>query len=92
MAVYLLKLKRNSHTLPPPAPPLFRIAKNPAPPLFGIAKKRETKKSKKNFRSSNHSKSVTKVKFLSLRSNLYCLTHSRASRIQKFFLRAKHGG
>ena len=32
------------------------------------------------------------IQRLSLSSKLYCLSHSRASRTQKFFLSANHGG
>ena len=46
----------------------------------------ETKgKSRKNFKAET-------IKRLSPRLNCYCFSHSRAPRIQKFFLSADHGG
>ena len=46
--------------------------------------KRGTKK-RKSFKAET-------IKRLSPRSKCYCFSHSRASRIQKFFLTANHGG
>ena len=48
-------------------------------------KKEKQRKTRKTFKAET-------FKRLSLRSKLYCLSHSRASRIQKFFLSANHGG
>ena len=52
------------------------------PNFFSItkAKKKETKKNKKEFQR------------LSPRSKCYCFSHSTASRIQKFYFSANHGG
>ena len=54
-----------------------------SPPLFlrGKKKKGKQRKARKNFKAET-------IKRLSLRSKLYCLSHSRESRIHKFFLPA----
>ena len=56
-------------------------------PHFLCSKKKKGKQRKPR----NTFKSDT-IKRLSLRSKLYCLSHSRASRIQTFFLSDNHGG
>ena len=62
--------------VPPPPPPHFLRSKK---------KKGKQRKARKTFKAET-------IKRLSLRSKLYCLSHSRASRTQKFFLSANHGG
>ena len=59
----------------------------PPPPLFCIAKRknRNKGKSRKDFQAET-------IKRLSPRLKCYCFGHSRAPRIQKFFLPANHGG
>ena len=54
----------------------------PPPPTFLPSKKKKGKqrKAKKTFKAEN-------IKRLSLKSKLYCLSHSRASRIQNFSCR-----
>ena len=56
-------------------------------PTFLRSKKKRGKQRKvrKTFKAET-------IKRLSLRSKLHCLSHSRASRIQNFFLSANHGG
>ena len=61
---------------PPPPPQLFCVTKK---------KKRKQRKARKTFKAET-------IKRLSPRSKLYCLSHSRASRIQNFFWSANHGG
>ena len=51
-----------------------------------------SKKKKGNQRKARKTFKAETIKRLSLRSKLYCLRYSRASRIQKFFLWANHGG
>ena len=55
--------------------------------LFCVAKRKEWKQreKRKGFKAET-------IKRLSPRLKLYCFSHSRASRIQKFFLSANHGG
>ena len=57
-----------------------------APHFFAYQKeKRETKEKRKNFKAET-------IKSLSPRSQCYCFSHSRVSRIQRFFLSVLHGG
>ena len=58
----------------------------PPSPIFPCSKKKKGKqrKARKTFKAET-------IKRLSLRLKLYCLSHSRESRIQKFFLSANHG-
>ena len=51
-----------------------------------------SKKKKVKQRKARKTFKVKTIKSLSLRPKLYCLSHSRASRIQKCFLSANHGG
>ena len=55
--------------------------------LFCVAKKKKgrERQKRKGFKAET-------IKRLSPRSKYYCFRHSRASRIQKFFLSANHGG
>ena len=48
-------------------------------------KKGKQRKKRKSFKAET-------IKRLSPKSKCYCFSHSRASRIQKFFLPANHGG
>ena len=48
-------------------------------------KKGKQRKKRKSFKAET-------IKKLSPRSKLYCFSHSRVSRIQKFFLSVNHGG
>ena len=60
---------------------------NPLPPqLFCVAKRKKLNKGKKgkSFKAET-------IKRLPPKSKCYCFSHSRASRIQKFFLSANHG-
>ena len=52
---------------------------------------RSKKKKGKQWEKRKTFKAET-IKRLSPRSKCYCFSHSRASRIQKFFWSAKHGG
>ena len=54
------------------------------PPFFCVAKRKSETKGKKER--------LSKQKRLSPRSKCYCFSDSRASRIQKFFWSANHGG
>ena len=60
---------------PPPPPPTFLRSKK---------KKGKQRKARKTFKAET-------IKRLPLRLKLYCLNHSRASRIQKFFSLVNHG-
>ena len=51
-----------------------------------------SKKEKGKQRQARKTFKAETIKRLSLRSKLYCLSHSRASRIKKFFFSANHGG
>ena len=57
------------------------------PPTFlrSKKKKRKTRKKRTIFKEET-------IERLSPRSKYYCFSHSRVSRIQKFFLSANHGG
>ena len=57
------------------------------PPLFVRSKKKKIRQRQKGkgFKTET-------IKRLSPRSKYYCLSHSRASRIWKFFLSVNHGG
>ena len=63
-----------------PCPPL---------PLFCVAKRKKGDKGKRQKRKGFKWKTF---KRLSPRSKYYCFSHSRASRIQKFFLSTNHSG
>ena len=56
------------------------------PPLFCVAKRKKENKGKKRKYLK-----VETIKRLSPRSKCYYFSHSRVSRIQKFFLSANHG-
>ena len=63
-----------------------------ASPLFCIAKRKKGDKGKKDRISKQILlKGMVKI-LLSPRSKYYCFSHSRASRIRKFFLSANHVG
>ena len=53
--------------------------------MMSKRKKGKQSKARKTFKAET-------IKRLSLRSKCYCLSHSTASRIQKIFLSANHGG
>ena len=53
--------------------------------LFCVAKRKKRSKGKKSFKTETTTR-------LSPSSEFYCFSHSRASRIQKFFLPANNGG
>ena len=57
------------------------------PPLFCIAKIKKGKKGKKGTIFK-----IETIERLPPRSKCYCFSHSRMSRIQKFFLSVNHGG
>ena len=65
-----------THPSPPPPPFTFLSRKK---------KKERQRQKRKGFKAEI-------IKRLSPRSNYYCFSHSRASRIQKFFLSINHGG
>ena len=63
--------------MPPSPPPTFLRSKK--------KKRKQRKKKRKIFKAET-------IKRLSPRSKCYCFSHSRASRIQKFFFSPNHGG
>ena len=78
-------------THPPPPPPapfsptIFHTHTHTHTILCSENKKGKQRKKRKSFKAET-------IKRLSPRSKCYCFSHSRASRIQKFFLPANHGG
>ena len=77
----LLSFWESMNTGPAIQPPL-----PPTPSTFLRSKKKgKQRKERKTFKAET-------IKGLSPRSKLYCLSHSRASRIQNFFWSANHGG
>ena len=70
------------HPTPRPPPP------SPLPPFTFLSRK----KKKERQRQKRKGFKAETIKRLSPRSNYYCFSHSRASRIQKFFLSINHGG
>ena len=79
---HLFQGRRHWGVPPPPPPPTHTHTHT-----FSCSKKKKGKqrKARKTFKAES-------IKRLSLRSKLYCLSHSRVSRIQKKFLSANHGG
>ena len=61
----------------------------PLPPAYFFAQQKEKKKTKEKKRKIFKAETI---KRLSPRSKCYCFSHSRASRIQKFFFSPNHGG